>query len=176
MCGWPESPANSESATSRPRSSDQANAESRVQNAVQEQCGDRGQLPPTPNYTPSANRRGIVCVPERALAKNRRLKSGASQKRRIRNDAGSSQVISAIQKHYRFHGWRAGRTKRPNIPQGRLAEQAAVFAVELAGTFVADLKGRTCGIQPIKIFHPQRLRVIRPDPGDSFCRSMALLP
>jgi len=38
-----------------------------------------------------------------------------------------------------------GRAKDPNIPHRWLAEEAAVFAIELAGTFVSDLKGHTCG-------------------------------
>ena len=34
-------------------------------------------------------------------------------------------------------------------PHGWLAEEAAVFAIELAGAFVSDLKGRTGGVQTI---------------------------
>ena len=46
--------------------------------------------------------------------------------------------------------WRsARRTKSPNIPHRWLAEETAVFAIELAGTLVSDLKGRTCGVQTI---------------------------
>jgi hypothetical protein len=33
-----------------------------------------------------------------------------------------------------------------DVPHGWLAEEPAVFAIELAGTFVSDLKRRTCGI------------------------------
>ena len=44
----------------------------------------------------------------------------------------------------------AWRAKRPNIPHRWLAEETAVFAVELAGAFVSDLEGRTCGVQKIR--------------------------
>jgi len=49
----------------------------------------------------------------------------------------------------RLQGWSAWRAQRPNIPHRCLAEETAVFAVELAGTFVSDLKGRACGVQTI---------------------------
>src|ERR1035441_4145669 len=41
------------------------------------------------------------------------------------------------------------RAKSPNIPHRWLAEETAVFAVKLAGAFVSDLKGSTCGVQTI---------------------------
>ena len=50
----------------------------------------------------------------------------------------------------RLHRPSSRRAKRPKIPHGRLAEEAAVFAVELAGTFVSDLKGRTGGVQTVR--------------------------
>src|ERR1017187_1992888 len=112
----------------------------------------------------------------------------------------------------RLHQRSAWRAKGPNIPHRWLAKETAVFAVELAGAFVSDLEGRTCGVQTIhehasprrlqpklflilkrthggqhpemmvqrgyahardfrEIFHLERLRIIRPDPGDRFCRS-----
>ena len=43
----------------------------------------------------------------------------------------------------------AGRAKTPNIPHRWLAEKTAVFAVELAGAFVSDLKGRAGGVQTL---------------------------
>ena len=109
-----------------------------------------------------------------------------------------------------------GERKSPNVPHRRLAEEAAVFAIELAGAFVSDLKGGTGGVQAIdqhaparrlqpklllilkrthggqraemvvqrgyahardlrEIFHAQRLRVVRPDPGDGLRRPVALI-
>src|SRR5712691_11939456 len=49
----------------------------------------------------------------------------------------------------RLQGQGAGRAEGPNIPHGWLAEEATVFAIELAGTFVSDLKSRTGGVQTI---------------------------
>ena len=43
-----------------------------------------------------------------------------------------------------------GKSKSSNIPQRRLSEETAVFAIELAGAFVSDLKSRTCGVQTIE--------------------------
>jgi hypothetical protein len=49
-----------------------------------------------------------------------------------------------------------------------LAEEAAVFAVELAGTFVSDLKGRTGGVQTVhehaspRCMQPKLLLIPRP--------------
>jgi len=46
--------------------------------------------------------------------------------------------------------WRsAWRAKGPNIPHRWLAKETAVFAAELAGAFVSDLKGSTGGVQTI---------------------------
>src|ERR1035441_826624 len=42
-----------------------------------------------------------------------------------------------------------GKSKSPNVPQRRLSEETAVFAIELAGTFVPDLEGRAGGVQTI---------------------------
>jgi len=39
-----------------------------------------------------------------------------------------------------------GHTQVPDIPDGRLAKQTAVFAVELTGASVTDLKGDGCRI------------------------------
>jgi hypothetical protein len=104
----------------------------------------------------------------------------------------------------------------PNIPHRWLAEETAVFAIELADAFVSNLKARTRRVQAInehaaprclrpklllilkrthrgqpaevmmkgghahardfcETFHSQRLRIIRPDPGDRFCRPVALI-
>ena len=49
----------------------------------------------------------------------------------------------------RLQGQRAWRAKGPNIPHGWLAKEATVFAIELGGTFVSDLKSRTGGVQTI---------------------------
>jgi hypothetical protein len=43
----------------------------------------------------------------------------------------------------------AVRAEGPNIPHRRLSEEAAVFAIESAGTFVSDLKSRTRCVQTI---------------------------
>jgi hypothetical protein len=46
--------------------------------------------------------------------------------------------------------WRSTwRAKSPNIPHGRLAEEAAVFAIELASALVSDLECSTGGVQTI---------------------------
>src|ERR1017187_222067 len=59
---------------------------------------------------------------------------------------GSDRVLPIVDRLQRRC---ARRAKSPNIPHRWLAEEAAVFAVELAGAFVSDLKGRTCGVQTI---------------------------
>jgi hypothetical protein len=41
------------------------------------------------------------------------------------------------------------RKKRSNVSNRRLAEEAAVFAIELRSTFVADRKSRASGIETI---------------------------
>ena len=35
----------------------------------------------------------------------------------------------------------------PNIPHRRLAEETAVFAIELAGTFISDLESGACCVE-----------------------------
>ena len=127
--------------------------------------------------------------------------------------ARSDSALPITDRLQRRSAWRA---KSPNIPHRRLAEETAVFAVELAGAFVSHLKSRAGGVQTIhehasprrlqpklllilkrthggqrpemmvqrghahardfrEIFHPQRLRVVRPDPRDRFCRPVALI-
>jgi hypothetical protein len=49
----------------------------------------------------------------------------------------------------RLHWQSAWRAQSPNIPHGWLAEEAAVFAIELAGAFIADFKGRTGGVEAV---------------------------
>jgi hypothetical protein len=49
----------------------------------------------------------------------------------------------------RLQGQSAWRPKRPNIPHRWLAEEAAIFAIELGGALVSDLKCRTRGVQTI---------------------------
>jgi len=39
--------------------------------------------------------------------------------------------------------------ERSNVPHGRLAEESAVFAIELRGAFIADLKGRGGRIETV---------------------------
>ena len=58
----------------------------------------------------------------------------------------SDSVVPITNRLQRRSAWRA---KSPNIPHRRLAEETAVFAVELAGAFVSDLEGRTCCVQTI---------------------------
>ena len=43
----------------------------------------------------------------------------------------------------------ARRAQNPNIPHWWVAEETAVFAVELARTFVSDFKGSACGVEII---------------------------
>src|SRR6266567_6594281 len=64
--------------------------------------------------------------------------------------------------------WRSvWRAEGPNIPHRWLAEETAVFAVELAGTFVSDLKGGACGVQAIhehaspRFLQPKLLLVLK---------------
>jgi hypothetical protein len=54
---------------------------------------------------------------------------------------------SALVMAERFQWRSAGRAKSPNIPHGRLAEEAAIFPIELAGTLVSNLKCRARGVQ-----------------------------
>src|SRR6202047_1395185 len=56
---------------------------------------------------------------------------------------------SALPTADRLQGQSAWRAKGANIPHGWLAEEATVFATELGGTFVSDLKSRTGGIQTV---------------------------
>src|SRR5208283_69686 len=58
----------------------------------------------------------------------------------------SDSVLKITNRLQRRSTWRA---KGPNIPHGRLAEEAAVFAIELAGALVSDLERRTGGVQTI---------------------------
>ncbi len=48
-------------------------------------------------------------------------------------------------------------TESANIPHGWLAEEAAVFAIELCGTLVADFKSRAGGIKTILRKHANGL-------------------
>jgi hypothetical protein len=49
----------------------------------------------------------------------------------------------------RLQGQSAWRANGPNIPHWWLAEETAIFAIELAGALVPDLKCRTGGVQTI---------------------------
>src|SRR6266481_1683858 len=49
----------------------------------------------------------------------------------------------------RLQAWSAWRAEGADIAHGWLAEQTAVFAIELSGAFVSDFKGGTGGIQTI---------------------------
>ena len=54
---------------------------------------------------------------------------------RVRPAAGNAEPVSGtIKKRYRL------------VTD---SNETAVFAIELAGAFVSDLKGRTCGVQTI---------------------------
>src|SRR6266849_10073947 len=59
------------------------------------------------------------------------------------------QSQSVLPNTDRLHWRSAWRTKSPDIPHRRLAEETAVLAVELAGAFVPDLKGSARGVEPI---------------------------
>src|SRR5271163_934783 len=67
----------------------------------------------------------------------------------------------------RLHGQSVWRTQSPNIPHRRLAEEAAIFAIELAGALVADLKSRTRGVETIdehacpRCLQPQLLLILK---------------
>jgi hypothetical protein len=117
----------------------------------------------------------------------------------------ATRSASALRIAGRLHGQSDWRAESPNIPHRWLAEEATVFAIELAGAFVPNQKGRTGGVQTIdkhasprclqpnlllilkrahggqrpemmvqrgqahardlcQVFHPQRLRVVSPDP------------
>ena len=53
-----------------------------------------------------------------------------------------------VERLFSFAGRRsAGDSTRLDIADRRLAEEPAVLPVELASAFIADLEGRTCGIQ-----------------------------
>src|ERR1035441_9057424 len=71
------------------------------------------------------------------------LARGARQGRLRRRSDG---VLPITDRLHRRSAWRA---KGPNIPHRRLTEEPAVFAVELAGAFVSNLKGRAGGVQTI---------------------------
>ena len=49
----------------------------------------------------------------------------------------------------RLQKWSAGRAEGADVAHGWLAEQAGVFAIELAGALVADLEGSPGGIQTV---------------------------
>src|SRR5438128_6556117 len=66
--------------------------------------------------------------------------------RRSRKLSGSDSVLPNGDRVQRRS---ARRTKDPNIPHRWLAEETTVLAIELACTFVSDLKGRTCGVQTV---------------------------
>src|ERR1035437_1386151 len=57
-----------------------------------------------------------------------------------RPERRSDSVLPITDRLQQRSAWRA---KGPNIPYRWLAEETAVFAAELAGALVADLKGRT---------------------------------
>src|SRR5260370_37240100 len=76
------------------------------------------------------------------------------------------RLDSALPITDRLQGQRAWQSEGPNIPNGWLAEDTAVFAIELAGTFVSDLKGGTRGVQTVddhaspRRLQPQRLLIL----------------
>jgi hypothetical protein len=59
----------------------------------------------------------------------------------------NKQLRSETTDQFEFRSTR--RKKRSNVPHRRLAEEAAVFAIELGCAFVADLKGRAGRIETI---------------------------
>ena len=58
-----------------------------------------------------------------------------------------SPLIQEATDQFEFRSTR--RKKRSNVSHRRLAEEAAVFAIELRGAFVADLKSRPGRIETI---------------------------
>jgi hypothetical protein len=58
----------------------------------------------------------------------------------------SDCVLEITNRLHRRSSWRA---EGPNIPHRRLAEEAAVFAIELGGALVSDLKSRTGGVKTV---------------------------
>ena len=72
-------------------------------------------------------------------------------------DAGDELLNSQATDRFEFRStW---RKKRSDVPHRGLAEEAAIFAIELCRAFVADLKGRAGRIETI-VQHqaPRRLK------------------
>ena len=63
----------------------------------------------------------------------------------------ATQLYCALRITDRLKGRSAWRAEGPNVPHGWLSQETAVFAIELAGTFVSDLKSRTGGVQTLII-------------------------
>src|SRR5580704_6679174 len=57
--------------------------------------------------------------------------------------------VSALRINDSLNGQRTWRPEGPNIPHRRLAEEAAVFAIELCWTFVSHLESSTGRIQTV---------------------------
>jgi hypothetical protein len=66
--------------------------------------------------------------------------------RSVANDAALHEPLPIT---VRLQWRRAGRAKSSKMAHRWLAEETAVFAVELAGAFISDLEGRACGVETI---------------------------
>jgi hypothetical protein len=60
--------------------------------------------------------------------------------------AAKEKSDSALRMTGRFQGRGTWRAKGPDITHGWLSEEAAIFAIELAGALVTNLKGCACGV------------------------------
>src|ERR1017187_3500275 len=105
-----------------------------------------------PDFFPSP-REGAARAEAAVPTMPRRVSSAAfagsfpSQSRTVPAMTTSDRVLATT---HRLNWRSAWRAKSLNIPHRRLAEKTAVFAVELAGAFVSDLKSRTCRVQTIR--------------------------
>jgi len=71
-----------------------------------------------------------------------------ARERCFRHDGAAHVPLTPIA--CRFQWRSAWRPKSPDVLHGWLAEEAAVFAVELAGAFIPDFKRRTGSVQTIR--------------------------
>src|SRR5277367_5578372 len=142
--------------------------------------------------------------------------NGSAQTRHAMSYLLATQLAGALLIADQLHGKSARRAESPNISHWWLTEEAAVFPIELAGAFIANLEGRTGCVEAVdehaspsclqakqllilkrahgrqrpemmvqrgqahtrnlcEIFYTQRFRVVCLDPGDCFCRSVALI-
>lgn len=77
-----------------------------------------------------------------------------------------------------LQGRRSGGAEGSDVANGRLAEKAAVFAIELAGAFVADFEGCTGGVETVhehalaRRLQPELLLVLKRTHGSERAKMM----